>query len=106
MIRLQRLGKSKHPSYRVIVSDKRRDPHAESVEVLGFYQPAMRPKAVRINKERVAYWLGVGAQPSATMQNLLISLGVMKDKKRRSVFLSEKRKAALAKKNAEPAASV
>lgn len=100
MIRLQRLGKSKHPSYRVIVSDKRRDPQARHVEILGTYNPSVTPKVVEVKKDRVAYWLSVGAQPSATVHNLLVALGIRSGKKQRSVFVSKTRRVELDKKKA------
>jgi small subunit ribosomal protein S16 len=100
MIRLQRLGKSKHPSYRLIVSDKRRDPQAKHVEILGHYSPATEPKVIEFKRDRIAYWLSVGAQPSPTVHNLLLGLGVVTGKKQRSVHVSHRRRAELEKAKA------
>lgn len=97
MIRLQRLGKSKHPSYRLVVSDKRKDTQGRQAEILGIYQPASQPKVVAFKKERIAYWLSVGAQTSPTVHNLLVGQGLVAGKKRRSVFVSQKRRAELDK---------
>jgi small subunit ribosomal protein S16 len=97
MIRLQRLGKSKHPSYRLVVSDKRKDTQGRQAEILGIYQPASKPKVLELKKERIAYWLSVGAQTSPTVHNLLVGQGIVEGKKRRSVFISKARRAALDK---------
>lgn len=104
MIRLQRMGKNKQPSYRLIVSDKRRDPQARHVEILGVYNPVVTPKVIAFKNDRVAYWLSVGAQPSPTVHNLLLSQGLVTGKKRRSVFVSTARKAALQKAKEKAAA--
>ncbi len=103
MIRLQRLGKSKHPSYRVIVSEKTKDPQAGHVEILGTYNPTLTPKVIDFNLDRIAYWMSVGAKPSPTIHNLLVQLGAIKEKKQRAVHVSDTRRAALAKKAAEAA---
>ena len=106
MLRLQRLGKSKHPSYRLIVSEKAKDPQAGHVEILGIYNPTLTPKVIDLKKDRIAYWISVGAQPSPTVHNLLIGVGVLSGKKKRSVFLSKRRREALEKKKAVPDATV
>ena len=98
MIRLQRIGKNKHPSYRIIVSEKKKDPHAGHLEILGVYNPSVAPKIIDIKKDRVTYWLSVGAQPSSTLHNLFIQCGLTTGKKQRAVHVSTKRRAALQKK--------
>ncbi len=90
-IRLQRIGKSKEPHYRVIVTEKSRDPWGKHNEILGTYNP--RSKALALKEERVSYWVGVGAQPTATMRNLLIGKGLLKGKKAKAVAISKKRQA-------------
>ena len=103
ILRLQRLGKSKHQSYRLIVSEKRKDPQAGHVEILGTYNPSLVPKVVNLKSDRIKYWLSVGAQASATVNNLLIGQGIMTGKKQKSVAISHKRQEKLAKKKAAPA---
>jgi len=58
--------------------DSRAARDSKVVEQLGFYDPLEREqeKAVRVNTERVKYWLGVGAQPSDTVRSLLKKLGI------------------------------
>jgi small subunit ribosomal protein S16 len=71
MIRLSRIGKKKHPFYRVVVTEKTRPRNGRFVEIVGTYDPQKKPAVVRIDKERVQYWLGKGAQPSDTVRSLL-----------------------------------
>lgn len=69
-IRFARVGKTKQPTYRITVSDKRRDTFGRALEILGHYNP--RSKVCEVNAERMKHWLSVGAQPSATVHNLLV----------------------------------
>ena len=71
MIRLSRIGKTKHPYYRVVVTEKTRPRNGRFVEIVGTYDPQKNPAAVQINNERVKYWLSKGAQPSDTVRSLL-----------------------------------
>ncbi len=100
MIRLQRVGRKKSPSYRFIVSEKHKDTNADSLEILGHYDPTQNPKVLEVKEDRIKHWLSVGAQPSNTVHNLLIKLGIVDDKKKRkSVVITNKRQAKLDKKN-------
>ena len=72
-IRLARIGKKKHPYYRVVVTEKTRPRNGRFVEVVGTYDPLKKPAAVEINNDRVQYWLGRGAQPSDTVRSLIRS---------------------------------
>ena len=70
-IRLARIGKKKHPYYRVVVTEKTRPRNGRFVEIVGTYDPQKKPAAVQIDSERVQYWLGKGAQPSETVRSLI-----------------------------------
>lgn len=70
-IRLARIGKKKKPFYRVVVMDKRKPRNGRTVEIVGTYDPLKNPAEVKINAERVKYWLGCGAQPSDTVRSFL-----------------------------------
>lgn len=70
-IRLARIGKKKHPFYRVVVTEKTRPRNGRFVEILGTYDPQKKPSAVELDNERVQYWLGKGAQPSDTVRSLI-----------------------------------
>ena len=71
MIRLARIGKKKHPFYRVVVTEKTRPRNGRFVEIVGTYDPSKNPAAVVLDQERVKYWMGKGAQPSDTVRSFL-----------------------------------
>lgn len=98
IIRLQRLGKKKQPTYRLIVSEKHKDTQAGSLEILGHYNPTVNPKIKEFKTERIKYWLQKGAQLSDTVHNLLLEAGIVEGKKKKSVYLSNKRRAKIAEK--------
>lgn len=83
-IRLARFGKKKTPTYRVVISDAQKDTQGTYIESIGTYNPSVNPKVISIDSERVSYWLSVGAQPSPTVHNLLVSQGLLKDSKIRA----------------------
>ncbi len=70
-IRLRRTGKTKQPSYRLVVADSRSPRDGKFIEIIGHYNPIRIPKVLVIDAERARYWLGVGAQPSDTVASLL-----------------------------------
>ena len=70
-IRLTRTGAKKRPSYRVIVTDSRRPRDSKNIEIVGHYNPRPDPIELALKRERIAYWLGVGAQPSDTVKRLI-----------------------------------
>jgi small subunit ribosomal protein S16 len=71
MIRLARIGKKKHPFYRVVVTEKTRPRNGRFVEIVGTYDPAKKPALIQLKDDRVQYWLGKGAQPSHTVRSFL-----------------------------------
>jgi small subunit ribosomal protein S16 len=81
-IRLSRVGKKNKPMYRVIISEKARDPFGRSLEILGFYNPYS--KELQVKSERVNYWLSVGAQLSASVNNLFVLKGITKGDKKKT----------------------
>lgn len=98
-IRLSRTGKRKQPYYRLIVSEKSKDPWGRYLELLGNYNP--RSKQANFKKERIEYWLSQGAQTSPTVKNLLINLEIISGKKTSPVNISKRRAAKLAKTKSE-----
>ena len=70
-IRLMRMGAKKSPSYRVIVKEKLSKRDGAYVENVGFYNPTREPAEVRLNMERVNYWIARGAQPTDTVRQLI-----------------------------------
>ena len=77
VIRLRRTGKTKQPSYRLVVTDKRAPRDGKFIEIVGHYNPVRQPKELVVKNDRVRYWLGVGAQPSDTVVRLLKQVNVM-----------------------------
>ena len=70
-LRLKRMGRKKRPFYRVVAADKRCPRDGRHIEVIGFYNPMTQPSEVRLDLERVDYWLSVGASPSDTVARLI-----------------------------------
>ena len=70
-IRLSRSGKKKRPFYRVVVTDKRRPRDGRFVEIVGTYDPLKKPAEIKLDADRIKYWLGCGAQPSNTVRSFL-----------------------------------
>jgi len=77
-IRLKRFGRRNRPFYRIVAIDSRFRRDGRAIEELGYYDPLEKDesKQVKINAERVQYWLSVGAQPSETVESLLRRCGV------------------------------
>ncbi|MEO1928399.1 MAG: 30S ribosomal protein S16 [Nautiliaceae bacterium] len=69
-IRLARFGRKKRPFYRVVVTDSRKRRDSGWIESIGYYNPMTEPTTVKIDLERLNYWLGVGAQMSERVAKL------------------------------------
>ncbi|NTU68536.1 MAG: 30S ribosomal protein S16 [Chlorobiaceae bacterium] len=76
-IRLKRTGRKKLPFYQIVAADGRSPRDGKFLEVVGHYNPTAKPHAVTIEKDRVAYWLNVGAQPTATVRSLIRGTGLL-----------------------------
>jgi small subunit ribosomal protein S16 len=76
-IRLRRTGKTKQPSYRLVVADSRSPRDGKFIEIIGHYNPIQQPKVLEVKADRARYWLGVGAQPSETVVSLLKRVNVL-----------------------------
>ena len=74
-IRLARTGCKKKPSYRVVVIEGSRARDGRFVDLLGHYNPKKNPSIVKLDKEKYAYWVAKGAQPSATVRSFLKMAG-------------------------------
>lgn len=77
-IRLKRIGAKKAPFYRIVVSDSRSPRDGRFIEEIGTYNPLKDPGEIVVDKERAAYWIGCGAQPSDTVRALLKKSEVIK----------------------------
>ena len=70
-IKLKRLGKIHAPQYRIVVADSRTARNGRAIEEIGIYQPMDNPSVIRVDSDRVQYWLGVGAQPTEAVAAIL-----------------------------------
>ena len=80
VIRFLRTGKKNQPNFKIVVTEKRNPPRAgRFVEQVGSYNPLTKEKVLK--QDRIKYWISVGAQPSDTVRNLLISEKIIEGKK-------------------------
>jgi small subunit ribosomal protein S16 len=70
-IRLTRLGRKKHPFYRIVVADGERQRDGKFLDIVGTYDPMQNPAAIKINTEKLQDWIGKGALPSTTVESLI-----------------------------------
>jgi small subunit ribosomal protein S16 len=76
-IRLKRVGKTKAPSYRVVVADSRSPRDGRIIENIGWYNPLVEPSAIHIDEEKALGWLKNGAQPTDSVTSLLKRAGIL-----------------------------
>ena len=72
-IRMARAGAKKRPFYKIIVADRRWAPNSRNIERVGYYNPLAKENEtkLKIDMDRVQYWLSKGAKPSARVASLL-----------------------------------
>lgn len=70
-IRLAQTGKTNRKSYRVVAIEEGKRRNGRNVEILGFYNPLVKPAEIRIKKDRVDYWVKLGAQITPAVEKLL-----------------------------------
>ena len=76
-IRLARVGKKGHPSYRIVVADISAPRDGSYLEWIGNYDPMADPPAVTLKSERAAHWLSMGAIPSDAVARIMDQNGLM-----------------------------
>jgi len=76
-IRLTRVGATKQPSYRFVVSDSRNARDGRSLDTLGHYDPRQDPVRIEVDAEKATRWLSQGAQPSDTVARLFRRVGIL-----------------------------
>lgn len=81
-IRLKRIGRRNLPAYRLTAVDGRRARGSTVLEELGSFNPIHRDETqqIHLKRERIEYWLSVGAQPSDTVRRILTKHGMMTEK--------------------------
>ena len=74
-IRLKRLGRKKKAVYRIVVAPEQSPRNGSVIEEIGVYNPLLDPVGLDYKKDRLAYWLGVGAKPTRVIERLLTKAG-------------------------------
>jgi small subunit ribosomal protein S16 len=70
------LGAHKRPFYRVVIADSRARRDGPFIEIIGTYDPLKEPSEVKLNVEKVKYWLQQGAQPTDIVKKLIQRAGL------------------------------
>ena len=76
-IRLRRMGAKKSPFYRIVVADSRFPRDGRFIEEIGYYNPMVEPKVVKVDPEKAKKWIANGAQPTDTVKALFKKHGVI-----------------------------
>jgi small subunit ribosomal protein S16 len=66
-----RIGAKKNPFYRIVVKEKLSKRDGAYLENIGYYNPTRNPAEVRLDTERVKYWIERGAQPTDTVRSII-----------------------------------
>ena len=74
-IRMRRIGRRNRPYYRIVAADHRRAREGKFLEILGTYDPVVKPALVKLFEDRLTHWLNEGAEPSDTVRTLLKQVG-------------------------------
>ncbi|MBS4084133.1 MAG: 30S ribosomal protein S16 [Rhizobiales bacterium] len=108
VIRLSRAGAKKRPFYRLVVADSRFPRDGRFIERVGTYDPKKpkdSPERVKLELERIKYWLSKGAQPSDRIMRFLDAAGVKKRTPRNNPQKAKPKKEAPAEAAAPAAAA-
>ncbi len=71
-IRLKRMGAMRRPYYRIVVMDTLSPRDGRAIDEVGLYHPVeAEDKQVRLDQEKISYWLQKGAKPTATVKKIL-----------------------------------
>jgi small subunit ribosomal protein S16 len=84
-IRLTRVGATKQPAYRIVVTDSRNARDGRAIETIGHYNPRRDPVEFVVDVDKVKSWLAKGARPSDTVARLLEGAGVLPKTDRKAV---------------------
>lgn len=105
MIKLSKIGKTNKKVFRLIISEKGRDPYGRALEILGSYNPYS--KDLQVKTDRVKHWLSKGAGMTQTINNLLVGKGIIEGKKVKASKVGKvnEKRAAQAKSKADKKAA-
>jgi len=70
-LRMTRMGSKKRPFYRIVAIDSATRRDGRPLDCVGCYNPMVNPVELKIDAEKVKYWMEQGAQPSDTVRSLL-----------------------------------
>jgi small subunit ribosomal protein S16 len=70
-LKLTQTGTKNRKTYRFVAIDERERRDGKPIEVLGYYDPLVKPPKISVKKERVQYWISVGAQPTESVKKIL-----------------------------------
>jgi small subunit ribosomal protein S16 len=77
-IRLQRLGATHRPFYRIVAANSTAPRDGRFIEILGTYDPVkIAADNVTLKEERIKHWIGHGAQPSEKVRSILVKKGLL-----------------------------
>ena len=99
-MKLQRVGRKKMPVYRIIVTQKHKDPYGNHIDSVGTYNPHDKENGLVLKEDIIKSWLAKGVQPTNTVHNLLVKAEIIKGEAKKSVFISKKRQTKLDDKKA------
>jgi small subunit ribosomal protein S16 len=72
---MRRIGRRNRPYYRIVAADHRRARAGKFLEILGTYDPIVKPAQIKLFEDRLTKWLNEGAEPSDTVRTLLTQIG-------------------------------
>lgn len=76
-IRLRRIGGKNQASFRIVAADKESPRNGRFIEILGFYNPRTEPATITLKEDRIYHWIGNGAQPSDSVNQILKLAGAL-----------------------------
>ncbi len=76
VIRLKNTGTKKKIKHRLVVTDSKFPRDGRFIEEVGYWNPATEPADMKVNTERVTFWMSKGAKPSETVRSILKKAGM------------------------------
>lgn len=74
-IRLRRMGLKRQPTYRIVIADQHSPRDGRYIEIIGTFNPRTQPSTDLVDEARALHWLSVGAQPTDSVQRILVRTG-------------------------------
>jgi small subunit ribosomal protein S16 len=94
-IKLAKVGKKNKKMFRLVISEKSRDPYGRALEILGSYNPYS--KELKVKGDRVKYWISKGSSMTPSVNNLLLENKVIEGEKKKNSKVGEPNKRKVAK---------